>query len=272
MATFQFKEYSVYYESYGEGKPLIILNGIMMSTVSWQSFVKSFSQYNRLILVDMLDQGNSSKLVGQKYDQSLQVEVIKGLVDHLKLDKVYLFGISYGGEVAMKFALAYQQRVERLLLFNTTAKTSPWLREIGYAWNKAAADGEAYYSTTIPTIYSPQFFAKNAAWIEQRKSILVPLFSNPAFTDAMIRLTNSAEFHDVAQDVHKISVPTLIVGCENDYITPIAEQQFLVSQIPHAQFVIIPDSGHASMYEKPYLFTSLVLGYVLADHVTFKIG
>jgi 3-oxoadipate enol-lactonase len=160
MATFQFKEYSVYYESYGEGKPLIILNGIMMSMVSWQSFVKSFSQYNRLILVDMLDQGNSSKLVGQKYDQSLQVEVIKGLVDHLKLDKVYLFGISYGGEVAMKFALAYQQRVERLLLFNTTAKTSPWLREIGYAWNKAAADGEAYYSTTIPTILLPSVFCE----------------------------------------------------------------------------------------------------------------
>jgi pimeloyl-ACP methyl ester carboxylesterase len=272
MATFQFREHTIYYESYGEGKPLIILNGIMMSTVSWQSFVKSFSQYNRLILVDMLDQGNSSKLVGKTYDQSLQVEVIKALVDHLHLEKIFLFGISYGGEVAMRFALEYQQRVERLLLFNTTAKTSLWLKEIGYAWNKAAADGEAYYSTTIPTIYSPQFFTKNAAWMEQRKSILIPLFSNPAFSEAMIRLTNSAEYHDVAQDIHKILVPTLVVGCENDYITPLAEQRFLADQIPNAQLVVIPDSGHASMYEKPYLFTSLVLGYVLADHVTFKIG
>jgi pimeloyl-ACP methyl ester carboxylesterase len=243
-----------------------------MSTVSWQSFVKSFSQYNRLILVDMLDQGNSSKLPGQSYDQSLQVEVIKALIDHLRLSKVYLFGISYGGEVAMKFALKYQERLERLLLFNTTSKTSPLLREIGYACNKAASDCQAYYSTTIPTIYSPQFFSRNAAWIEQRKSILLPLFSNPVFTDAMVRLTNSAEYHDVSDEVHNIHVPTLIVGCENDYITPLAEQHFLASQVPNSQMVIIPDSGHASMYEKPYLFTSLVLGYVLADHVTFKIG
>lgn len=272
MATFSFREYSVYYESYGEGKPLVILNGIMMSTVSWQSFVKSLSQYNLLILLDMLDQGNSSKMVGQSYDQSLQVEVIKALVDHLSLDKIYLFGISYGGEVAMKFALKYQERLERLLLFNTTAKTSPWLREIGYAWNKASGDGQAYYSTTIPTIYSPQFFNRNTAWIEQRKSILLPIFSNPAFTDAMVRLTDSAEFHDVADQVCKIEIPTLIVGCENDYITPLAEQHYLAGQIPNSQMVIIPDSGHASMYEKPYLFTSLVLGYVLADHVTFKIG
>ena len=58
MATLEFQDYSIYYEVYGKGKPLLILNGIMMSTASWQMFIASFSQKNQLILVDMLDHVN----------------------------------------------------------------------------------------------------------------------------------------------------------------------------------------------------------------------
>ena len=54
---------------------------------------------------------------------------------------------------ALKFKI--WERVERLLLFNTTARTGPWLGDIGDAWNLASGDPDAYYLTTIPVIYSP---------------------------------------------------------------------------------------------------------------------
>ncbi|MGB7594881.1 MAG: alpha/beta hydrolase [Erysipelotrichaceae bacterium] len=262
MALFKLHDYEIYFEEYGTGTPLILLNGIMMSTNSWKPFIETFSQKHRLILVDLLDQGRSSKLDGLTYDLDIQVDVVKGLCDHLKLDSIDLFGISYGGEVAMRFAIAHPHYLRRLMLFNTTAYTSPWLREIGNAWNRAAKDPEAYYATTIPVIYSARFYTDNQAWMEKRKELLLGVFANPVFINAMIRLTNSANDHDVRHLLDQIQTPTLVVSCEHDYITPSVEQTYIASRIKHASLVMIPDSGHASMYEKPMLFSSLVLGFV----------
>ncbi|WP_426348807.1 alpha/beta fold hydrolase [Alloiococcus sp. CFN-8] len=263
MAFFDFKGKQVYYEAIGEGKPILILNGIMMSTASWGIFVEAFSKNNKLILVDFLDQGKSEKLEGLDYDQGLQSELILELLKELSMDKINIVGISYGGEVAQRFAIENPDIVERLLLFNTTSKTGPWLRDIGEGWNLSIDNPMNYYLTTIPVIYSPGFYEKNQQWMEGRKKILTAgPFNDKEFLKAMVRLTRSAENHDTEKELHKIKCPTLIVGGEEDYLTPLREQRILKDRIPNSELVILSGCGHASMYEKPSLFISLVLGFV----------
>lgn len=262
MATLKFGTYDVYYESYGEGKPLLILNGIMMSTKSWIPFIQEFSKNNRLILMDLLDQGQSTRMPGHVYDQSLQVEAVRTLIETLDLKGLALFGISYGGEVAIRLAAAYPHLVERCLFFNTTAFTGEWLKEIGRAWNLAASDPANYYATTIPVIYSPKFYQEHFDWMTRRREVLLTVFTNPDFIQAMIRLTNSANDLDERANLHKITCPCLVVGCEHDSITPFYNQKALAEGLPNAQLVYVPDSGHALMYEKPILFASLVNGFV----------
>ena len=273
MAFFTFEGKQVYYVTYGQGKPILLLNGIMMSTASWRPFIETFSHMNQLIMVDFLDQGQSDKLVGQSYTQALQVELVANLLRHLSLEKANIMGISYGGEVAQQFAVTYPQMVERLMLFNTCAYTSPLLADIGKAWNLAAEshNGAAYYYTTIPVIYSPTYYAKRLDWMKNREKVLLPIFSNPAFTEAMVRLTKSADSHDVREKLQLITAPTLVVSSDQDSITPILEQKFMVDHIKDAHHVLLTDAGHASMYEKPLLFASLVLGFVNAPVAKFDI-
>lgn len=273
MAYFDFQGKQVYYEVYGEGKPLVILNGIMMSTASWRYFTDVFSHQNMLVLVDFLDQGRSQKLVNESYTQALQVEVVKRLLDHLKLDKVSLMGISYGGEVAQQFAIKYLEKLDRLLLFNTCAYTSPLLGDIGKAWNLAAEskNGAAYFYTTIPVIYSPAYYARRLEWMKAREKVLIPLFGNPDFSEAMVRLTKSADSHDVRDKLHLVKTPTLVVSSDQDMITPLLEQTTMLKALPNAHHVILPDTGHASMYEQPLLFASLVLGFINLTTTTFEI-
>lgn len=270
MAQFCFREKSIYYEEYGQGKPILVLNGIMMSCGSWGEFIEPFSAHNRLILLDMLDQGKSDKMEGD-FSQGIQAEVVLALLDHLQLDKVNLLGISYGGEVALRFAVTYGDRLERLVLFNTTARTGPWLKNIGDAWNLAAADPEAYYLTTIPIIYSPTFYREHIDWMEDRRKVLQLVFGNADFIQSMIRLTNSSADYDVSHQISGIQAPTLVVSSQEDYLTPLAEQEWIASQIPKSQYVIIPRCGHASMYEMPVLFTALSLGFINTTKVDFSI-
>lgn len=263
----EYKNYKIHYQVDGDitnsKETLIILNGIMMSTVSWDVFVDAFTENNVLIRYDMIDQGESTK-VDFQYTQELQVEILNALIDHLKLEKTNLVGISYGASVALQYSCKYPDKVNKLVIANGVAKTSPWLKAIGDGWNQVAKtrDGEAYYNITIPYIYSPQFYTKNVEWMENRKKLLVPLFSDAAFLDRITRLTISAETHDTLEELHNITADTLIISSLEDYLTPPFEQKIIHSRIKKSTLIEIPECGHASMYEVPDLFGSLVLGHI----------
>jgi 3-oxoadipate enol-lactonase len=263
MPNFNFKNYVINYDVKGEGKPILLLNGIMMSIPSWEPFVKNLTNQNQLIRVDFIDQGMSSR-VTEDYTLDLQVEVVKALIDELKIEKTNIVGISYGASVALLFGTKYPQHVERMIVANGTGYTHPWLKDIGKAWNLAAAtkNGEAYYFTAIPPVYSPYFYEAKLDWMKAREKILTPIFRNEIFINAMIRLTNSSETYDVMAKLHTIEFPVLIIGSDQDYLTPFQEQLKLHELIRKSQIVKLINSGHASMYEKPFLFTSLVLGFI----------
>jgi pimeloyl-ACP methyl ester carboxylesterase len=273
MAELIFKGRHIYYDVKGIGKPFLILNGIMMSTKSWEPFMESFSENNMCIRLDFIDQGQSDKLASSVYTQDLQVQIIEALIKELKLNKVSLVGISYGGEVALEFAVKHPNLVDRLVLFNTAAYTSPWLAEIGYKWNSIGRtrDGKTYYQATIPAIYSPSFYEARLDWMKKREEILLPIFSNPDFLDAMERLTNSAEHFDVRDQLDQITAPTLIVAADEDYLTPMNNQKYLAEHIKDSSLVILPGVGHASMYEKPLMFVSLLLGFINAKQTSYQV-
>ena len=263
MAEFYYEGKRVYYEVHGEsGQPLVILNGIMMSTASWKSFIPNFSRNNITILVDFLDQGQSERMT-ESYNHSVQVGVLEALLDLLPYEKYTIMGISYGGEVAIQYVVKRPDRIRSLVLANTCARTSDWLRKIGDGWNAVAKTGvgEAYYLTTIPVIYSTGFYERESAWMDRREGVLIPYFSRLDVLESLIRLTDSSRDYDYTDRVGEISCPTLIISCSEDGLVPPTEQILLHEKIKGSHYVTINGSGHASMYEDPASFTALVLGF-----------
>ncbi|MCL2286302.1 MAG: alpha/beta hydrolase [Firmicutes bacterium] len=273
MAKFEFKNKKIYYETHGEtGYPIVLLNGIMMSTLSWHGFVPSFSANNRLILMDFFDQGQSDKYRDEVYNQDLQVAALKALLEHLNLEEVALAGISYGGNVALKFAAEHPSSVSKLVVFNVAAKTGDWLKELGESWIKSMDDPVQFYNTTIPVIYSPEFYNNNPEWVKLRKDFLTRhIFTNKEFLKGVERLTNSANDYDVSGKLDSITAKTLIVASEFDPITPVFEHRKLHEGITNSEFIILPNTGHATMYERPAVFASLLLGFINTNLEALKV-
>lgn len=273
MSYLNYKGRNIYYDVQGKGKPILILNGIMMSTKSWEPFVISLTENNQLIRLDFIDQGQSDRLENSIYMQDVQIEIIMTLLHELGLSKINVVGISYGGEIAVQLAYLHPHVVDRLILFNTTPNTSPWLAEIGHSWINIGKtrNGQNYYQATIPVIYSPSFYESRLDWMKKREAYLVPIFSNPQFLDAMERLTRSAESYDARHHLDKITAPTLIISGDEDYLTPLADQKKLYQAIKGSYHVILPGVGHASMYEVPMLFVTLVLGFINAKDTVYTV-
>jgi len=272
MPHINYQDKKIYYEVHGSGEPLVMLNGLMMSTMSWAMFLPELTKNNQVILLDFFDQGKSEQL-DSTYQQDIQVEAVNAVVKSLGLTKIHLFGISYGGEIALQFALKYGDLVDKLILCNTTAWTSPWLADIGDGWKKSAqlADAQLFYSVSIPIIYSPNFYTKHATWMNERKELLKQVFT-PAFLAAMCRLIESAEGFDVKDQLANITATTLIVGSDLDFVTPATEQLALHQAIFHSAYVEIKNCGHASMYEKPAEFTTILKGFLATSQAPKIVG
>lgn len=272
MSRFTYLDKNIYYDVTGAGEPVLLLNGIMMSTKSWEPFKDTLSKHFSFIRVDFLDQGQSDSFESN-YTQDVQVELVKALLEHLNINKVHLVGISYGGEIALQFAAKYVSMVDRLIVYNSVAYTTYTLQETGHIWNDFAKkrDTLSYYEATIPVIYSKDFNEKNKIWMENRKALLTQgAFADPVFLERMIRLTNSAETYDIRNELNKITMPVMIVGAEADYLTPLVHQRILTNNLPNARLVILPSVGHASMYEVPEVFTTILIGFLKTD-LNFKI-
>lgn len=266
MSELYFRDKKVYYEVHGTGEPIVLLNGIMMSTASWKPFVEPMSQHNTLVLVDFFDQGLSDRMT-EPYGHEIQVELLDAVLEEVAAqiwyEKFTIMGISYGGEIAVQYALAHPNRVRRLILSNTCGRTSPWLKKIGDGWNEVAKTGNgfAYYLTTIPVVYSTQFFEARADWMDGRENTLKEHFSKPEVLQALIRLTDSSVPYNKVDRLHEITCPTLIISSSEDALVPPTEQQLLHEKIKGSTYMTINGSGHCSMYEAPELFAAVITGY-----------
>ncbi|MBS7528148.1 alpha/beta hydrolase [Fusibacter paucivorans] len=273
MPYLTFEGKKVYFEKHGEGEQtLMFLNGIMMSTASWQAFVDYFSKRYTLVLIDFFDQGKSEYLEGASYTQDLQVSLVAHAIEALSLQRVLLVGISYGGEVAMKVAARHGSALEGLVLANTTAYTDPQLKTIGDSWNYAAStrDGSIFFKATIPPIYSATFYEAKLDWLTAREKMFTENLT-PAWYDGFTRLVDSAAKHNALEELAAITCPVLLIGADQDQITPLRCQRQLQSMLKDAKFAVIQGCGHASMYEKPTEFVALIDGFAQVMSTSFNI-
>ncbi len=268
MGTVTINNVEIYYELTGEsGEVLTILNGIMMSSNSWTEIKKAYVQAGyRVLTVDFRDQGKSGSSP-VSYEIQQHAEDLKILLDSLHINKTNILGISYGGQVGMIFAIKYKELVERLILANTSSRLSNFLKGIGAAWDEAAklGDGEKFFRIAMPLIYSDVFYETHYQWLKEREKSFKDILTKEWF-ERYLRLSSSHGNYNIEKEIYNIEAPTLVIGGDRDMVTPYEETYKIYKNINNAAFVMIPECGHASCYEKPQEFNIQVLGFLGTHH------
>lgn len=253
---------NIYYKQYGTGDPVVFLNGVIMSTNSWSPFIKAVAKNYNMITVDLLDQGKSDSCE-DKYTLNTQAQILKDFLDELKLKKVNLMGMSYGGKLAQVFTLNYPEKVRSLILSNTDSYTTNIMKDIGKGWEYAAStlDGDMFSVITMPYMYSYNYYEKNYEDILIKQKILSSIL-NEEWYQRFKRNLDSAEDYNILHKIKDIKVPTLIISSEFDAITPLKYQQLIHKGIESSKWTIIKGTGHAAMYEKPDEYISIIMEFL----------
>ena len=252
---------SIYYELHGpEDAPVLVLNNgiIMNAAASWAYQTPDFARRYRVLQYDCRGQGQSDHPEGD-YTMALHADDLAALLDALAIDAGHIAGISYGGEVAQAFALAYPERVRSLILMDTVSELGPELRATGETWRDAArrADPGAFYNALLPWNFSPEFIGDHAPLLaDARRRYELLDYA------AIVRLCDCFLEVDFTARLGEIAAPACIIVGELDLLKGPRYARILKEAIPHAELHILPGAGHASSWERPAEFNTVVLGFL----------
>lgn len=238
---------TLFYELAGDGEPLVLLNGIMMTTQSWVLQKRALLDRYRLVMHDFRGQMKSAKPPGP-YSMQQHVDDLRALLDHLGIERALFVGTSYGGEVGMMFAAQHPERVKKLAVIACVSEVGPDLAAKIEQWSRAAlgATPEEFYDTTVPYNYSPEFREAHPEILEQGRQRVAAL--PPEFFQAFAELVDAFRELHVTEDLERITAKTLVLAAEGDALKPLPYSRLIAERIPNARLEIIP-GGHAIVIE-----------------------
>src|SRR3954454_10145003 len=106
---------NLYYETHGEGSPLVLLHGGLGSGEMFGPALTALAEHHRVILPDLQGHGRTAD-IDRPLDVRLMAGDIAALIDHLGLDRPDVVGFSLGGGVAFQVAVQYPTKVGRLVV------------------------------------------------------------------------------------------------------------------------------------------------------------
>lgn len=124
MPILEYKNIPVFFTSEGSGRAVILLHGFLENSSMWKEIAPVLAQKNRVICIDLLGHGKTGNL-GYVHTMEEQAQLVKFVLNHLKLRKYTFIGHSMGGYIALAFAELYPNSIKGLCLMNSTAMADP---------------------------------------------------------------------------------------------------------------------------------------------------
>ena len=194
---------NLYYETHGDGQPLILLHGGLMSGEAFGPLIPALATNHRVIVVDLQGHGRTAD-IDRPIDHRFMADDIAALIDHLGLDKPDVVGYSLGGGVALHVAIRHPEKVGRIVSAAANIRRSaiyPEMLEQQVKVNAAAAE----FMKETPMF---QLYQRTAPRPEDFPRLLDKIGA------AML-----VDF-DYTEEVRGIRVPTLIVAADADMAPP----------------------------------------------------
>ncbi len=237
---------NIYYELKGQlnsNNVIVFLNGLTQSTLSWFFMIPSFEKNFKIVLMDFVFQGQSTKDAEWKNFNEHAKDVFE-LLNYLKINQPIICGISYGSLVAQHFAVNYPNKLNKLILLATFAHKTPYYNAIELSWWNALKIGgyNLLLDIMLPSVLSENYFSNPVIPIELMKEGRKELNQNSTAILNLMQATKERE--DYRVELKKIIVKTLIIQGEKDLLLPIHLAQEVHKNINNSKFDIIKNAGH----------------------------
>ena len=254
---------ALYYERQGVGFPVLFISGLSGFASFWQDQVAAFARKFDVVTHDHRGIGQSDVTRSGFTVDRMAADVV-GLMDALEIERAHIVGHSTGGAIAQILAIEHPKRLASVVLSATWTKPDAYFRRMfGLRKDILLRLGpSAYVQANTLYLYPSWWVARNNERLRQLEAQNLAVF--PPTEVAASRIDAILAF-DRTERLGQIKTPTLVVGAEDDLVTPAYFSEELARLIPAAEIKIFPRGGHAFAQVRAREFNQAVLPF-LASH------
>jgi 3-oxoadipate enol-lactonase len=248
----------IYVEVEGpEPAPVLMLsNSLGTNLHMWAAQMKPFTQHFRVVRYDRRGHGKSGCPKGPYTMEMLGRDVL-AILDQLGIRQVNWCGLSMGGMVGMWLGANAPERVNRLILSNTSAwfaDKQMWNDRLKFARDKGMA---ALVGPNMERWFTKDFRERAPHTVARIADMFV---ATPL--DGYVACGEAVRDMDHRETIRSITAPTLVIAGRYDPATTLEAGEFVRSRIPGAALTIL-DAAHLSNIEQPHDYADTVLGFLL---------
>lgn len=240
----------LYYESYGEGAPVLFAHGVGGNHASWFRQIPSLSRQFRTITFDHRAFGNSTDIEG--LGRSAYVDDFVRLLDALELDRVVLVGQSMGGGSTAAFTCRHPDRVRALVHCDSLAAVQ---LDEPYASELKALNAETAELSQIERVLG----------ITTRTTDPVNTFLYSQLASFNSVTMKTVKGTPTPWSPHQLAAtgrPVFFVVGEEDRICPPHLIKSMHEQVPGSKYAVIPVAGHSAYFEQAEAFNRALTDYL----------
>lgn len=255
--------HQIHYELHGpsDGPTITFINGLSMRTTHWSPYFQRLPARGcRVLSYDMPGQGLSSKpVLGLDFDG--HTRTLHGLHRQLGIERSYVLGISFGGVVALKYALAYPEATRAVIPASTFSELDERLRWHSYNLFKALTrvGFEYFLELLMPLNFTNEFLARNREFNETM--IRAGVAGNELFGIQNI-MESLTHFEPLTPRLAEIDCPALVLHGEFDFLTPHNLHDIMRRALRNSRLYVLTGMAHAFTLEAPERVTQLLADFV----------
>lgn len=259
----------VHYAEAGDGPPLLLIHGFLVSHKEWLPILPSLAASHRCIAVDLPGFGASDKRPpGQyPYTREAYAATLAELLSSLGIDRAHVCGHSMGGGIAMTLAADHPSLVERLVLIDPASHPFPMpfkgrlpmLPVFGPILFK-----RLYGRSLFRDYFRNDVFSGHPGLDLARVDEYFEDFRGKESREAAYECLQRAvaPLETLVERIPRVTAPTLLLWGEEDRIFPVSLAHRLVRELPSCQLVILEGCGHAANEEQPERTAELIRGHL----------
>jgi len=243
-----------------QGLPVVFIHGFPFNHEMWNPQMKALPNNIRAISYDVRGHG-ASDVGDAQYSIEFFVDDLIALLDHLVIDRAVLCGLSMGGYIALRAFERHPDRVRALVLCNTRSEADSneaKVRRSATIRTVKTAGVKIFSEDFLKSVFTPESIASNAGAVDMIRRII--LNNSPlGICGTVLAL---AARTDTTSALGSISVPTLLIGGEQDTLTPPADLQHMHDRIRGSEIHILPHAAHLSNLENAPAFNDVLIKFL----------